>query len=76
MAAGSCAFPGFGAVARAVQIISSLWEHVQRQLANDFIGGSLALATASFVHHTCLLFVDAWRAAPASGPPVKSGADN
>jgi chaperone BCS1 len=49
VAAGSCAFPGFGAVARAVQIISSLWEHVQRQLANDFIGGSLALATASFV---------------------------
>ena len=51
VALGSCAaaFGRFGVFARAVTIIASLWDHVQRQLSNDFIGGSLALATASFV---------------------------
>jgi chaperone BCS1 len=38
-----------GMLSRAITIALSLWTHVRRQLSNDFIGGSLALATASFL---------------------------
>ena len=50
-AGASCAaaFTGVGMMYRAVAIVVSLWTHVRRQLSNDFIGGSLALATASFL---------------------------
>ena len=50
-AGASCAaaFTGVGVMYRAVAIVVSLWTHVRRQLSNDFIGGSLALATASFL---------------------------
>jgi len=50
-AGASCAaaFTGVGMIYRAVAIVVSLWTHVRRQLSNDFIGGSLALATASFL---------------------------
>lgn len=51
MAGASCAdaFARVGLVHRALTIVLGLWTHVRRQLSNDFIGGSLALATASFL---------------------------
>jgi mitochondrial chaperone BCS1 len=51
VAGASCAaaFARVGLVHRALTIVLGLWTHVRRQLSNDFIGGSLALATASFL---------------------------
>ena len=50
-AGASCAaaFTRVDLMHRAVALVMSLWAHVRRQLSNDFIGGSLALATASFL---------------------------
>ena len=50
-AGASCAaaFTRVDVLHRAVAFALSLWTHVRRQLSNDFIGGSLALATASFL---------------------------